>query len=122
MFGPPWLYIFRVICGYKTSSRCVTRRYPVMFLIIFLLLFGNSLATEFDNSILLTPPWDLEGSCAPLPDTCGQNLIDKPCVLCNGTGKCTVYVAVVLPLDDFFIVHLKRVKLPSKSTDSFVFN
>ncbi|KAJ8923609.1 hypothetical protein NQ315_010188, partial [Exocentrus adspersus] len=81
-----------------------------MFLLIFLLLFGNCLALEFNNSILLTPPWGLEGSCSPLPKTCGAHNNERPCYTCNSTGDCTVYVAVVLPQSDFFIVNVERAK------------
>ncbi|KAJ8986270.1 hypothetical protein NQ317_009980 [Molorchus minor] len=78
-----------------------------MILFLFIILFRNTQSTEFNNSVLLVPPWGAEGTCPPLPSTCGQNT--KPsCFICDASGNCTVHVAIVLPSSDFYLVNSQK--------------
>ncbi|CAG9816745.1 unnamed protein product [Phaedon cochleariae] len=77
-----------------------------MILFIFLLLFQTSSASSgFNNSILSQPPLAV-ADCPPLPETCRNN--NSTCPLCDDSGKCTLYVAVILPQSDFYIVNIAR--------------
>lgn len=79
-----------------------------MILTVFLLVCSVNclLAQEFNNSVLVQPPWQLSDCPAPYNGTNKTHV----CPMCDSLGNCTVYVVVILPYSDHYVVNRERVR------------